>query len=82
MSITLRDIDNRDADGAPYEVTTDVESVIGYLDGPLRSDVVADSHADLDEAIEHVRAGRIDVANGLLRSMAIYLTDLENRSQP
>jgi hypothetical protein len=74
--ITLRDVDNRDENGAPYEITVAHESVIGYLDGPLRRDLTEpDLHADLiDAAIEHVRAGRIREANGLLNNMSIYLS--------
>ncbi len=39
MRITLRDIDNRDHAGAPFEFSGDVEEVVTYLDGPLRGDL-------------------------------------------
>lgn len=72
--ITLRDIDNRDEDGAPYEITVAHESVIGYLDGPLRRDLTdAVFGEDIDEAINHVRAGRLDAANKILNPMSVYL---------
>ena len=73
--ITLRDIDNRDDTGKPYEITTAVESVIGYLDGPLRRDLSepAIGGPDIDEAIGHVRAGRLDEANALLNHMNVWL---------
>lgn len=76
MEITLRDIDNRDDNGAPYEITTSVESVIGYLDGPLRRDLSDQEIGgpDIDEAIEHLRAGRIDEANALVNHMSVQLS--------
>lgn len=39
MKITMRDMDNRGDDGEPYEFTKGVESVVSYLDGPLRRDL-------------------------------------------
>ena len=71
----MRDLDNRDEDGAPYEFTGSLDQVAGYLDGPLRSDLTdpAASAADLDAAIEHVRGGRLASANLLLKPMSIRL---------
>lgn len=75
--ITLRDVDNRDDGGAPYEFTGYARKVIGYLDGPLRGDVHDED--GLDAAIEYVRAEDIDKANALLSRMSIHLrfTDAE-----
>jgi len=83
MEITLRDIDNRDGDGAPFEFTGGVEAVVKYLDGAVRGDLTdgATAGADLDEAIVYLRAGRVDQAIGLLRPMSIYLTDHTDRSE-
>lgn len=36
---TLRDIDNRDDDGAPWETTATLPELAGYIDGPLLSDL-------------------------------------------
>lgn len=76
MKITLRDIDNRDDAGAPFEFTGDVDSVVRYLDGAVRSDLTdgATAGADLDEAIALLRGGSVEMASGLLRPMSVYLT--------
>lgn len=70
-AITLRDVDNRDDDGTPYEFTGDTEQVSAYLDGPLRRDLRDDTR--LSEAIRLVRAGEIGGANEILRRMSVYL---------
>ena len=74
--ITLRDIDNRDQDGAPFEFTGSADQVIAYIDGALRSDLTEpELHADLlDEAIAHVRAGNLRAANSALNVMSVYLS--------
>jgi len=78
--ITLRDVDNRDADGAPYEFTGSLDQVAAYLDGPLRSDLSdpEESAEDLDAAIAHVRGGRLASANLILKPMSIYLSTHPN----
>lgn len=71
---TLRDIDNRDDDEAPYEFTGTAEQIIGYLNGPLRSDLVATYDTSrLDSAIEAVRTGDLEAANEHLADMAVHL---------
>lgn len=72
--ITLRDVDNRDDAGAPYEFTGTPEQIVGYLDGPLRGDLL-DKGADwLAEAIRLVTLGDLDGANALLNAnAAVYL---------
>lgn len=74
--ITLRDVDNRDENGAPYEITAAAESVAEYIGGPLRSDLTeaALHELDLDAAIEHVLAGRLAEANAILNPMSVYLS--------
>ena len=73
MSITLRDIDNRDGDGAPYEFTGTAEEICGYLDGPLRRDLTNNHDDDLFDAMEAVGRGDIDAANAILRPMSVHL---------
>lgn len=57
--LTLRDVDNRDENEAPHEITARIDDVIAYLDGPLRADVISPSRGVVDATIEHLRAGRI-----------------------
>lgn len=74
--ITLRDIDNRDGDGTPYEFTGGPEQVVGYIDGAVRGDLRDPSvqGAKLDTAIKLIRAGNLPVANQILnRDFAVYL---------
>ena len=54
----LRDIDNRGDGGEPWETTSSTLSgFIGYVDGPLRSDVTSDeAHEMVDEAIDAIAA--------------------------
>lgn len=74
--ITLRDLDNRDADGAPYEFTGTPVKVISYLDGPVRGDIhTPESTARLDEAIAAIRAGDITTANEHLTALSIRLQE-------
>ena len=43
----LRDVDNRDGDGEPWDTTYDqLAGFIGYVDGPLRSDVTTDAEVE------------------------------------
>ncbi len=60
--IRLRDIDNRGDDMAPYEFEGSTETVIGYLNGPLRRDSTPDAHHQIDEAIEFLKQGRVTEA--------------------
>jgi hypothetical protein len=73
--ITLRDIDNRGDDGAPYEFTGTAEQIIGYLDGPLRRDLRDDSALDIEGAIAAIRRDDLITANGILnRGAAVHLS--------
>lgn len=72
--ITLRDVDNRDDAGAPYEFTGTREQIVGYLDGPLRSDLLDKGGDWLAEAIRLVTLGDIASANELTSARAaVYL---------
>lgn len=72
--LTLRDIDNRDADGAPYEFTGTPTKLISYLNGPVRSDLSTPAAAGrLDAAIAALRAGDIDEANKQLGTLSIHI---------
>lgn len=74
--ITLRDLDNRDADGAQYEFTGTTVRVISYLHGPVRGDIhTPESTARLDEAIAAIRAGDITTANEHLTALSIRLEE-------
>lgn len=64
LTITLRDIDNRDDDGAPFEATGPAEQIIRYLDGALRNDLTFDADASaIDDAIAAIRRGDIPRAS-------------------
>lgn len=69
--ITLRDIDNRDGD-EPYESTGTVEQVCGYIDGPLRRDLIG-GDAELAEVLAAVRSGDLEAANAILQTWAVHL---------
>lgn len=72
--ITLRDIDNRDDDGGPYEFSGTTDQICGYLDGPLRGDLRDASSVDVDSAIAAVRAADLATANKILnRDAGVYL---------
>ncbi|MCT2085055.1 hypothetical protein M3D75_02900 [Microbacterium enclense] len=72
MTLTLRDYDNRDDDGAHFETTGTPDQIIGYLDGALRSDLTdPDDGAVLDAAITALREGEVDRADAELRHFAV-----------
>lgn len=86
MTYTMRDLDNRCDDG-PFEIKTEeVEVVVAYLDGALRSDLSDPEIGgpDIDEAIACLRAGDIDQANALVSHMSVSIaaSDVEIRRQP
>lgn len=71
---TLRDHDNRDDDGAPYETTGTADQIVGYLDGALRADITdREDFPILDAAILAVRADDISRADAELRHFAVRL---------
>lgn len=56
---TLRDVDNRGPDGEPFETTGTIEQLAAYIDGPLRSDLTAQSDLQIDTVVSEMRAGRL-----------------------
>lgn len=74
--ITLRDVDNRDDNGAPFEFTGTREQIVGYLDGPLRGDLLDKGGDWLAEAIRLVTLGDVTSANQLTSARAaVYLEE-------
>ena len=71
----LRDIDNRGDGGEPWETTSSTLSgFIGYVDGPLRSDVTSDEAREVvDEAIDALRRENFNLAEARLRELGVYL---------
>lgn len=74
--IHLVDVDNRDDTMRPHEFVGDVDMIVAYLDGPLRSDLThpIEDAASLDEAIAAVRAGDIRLADAIVHPMSVALT--------
>lgn len=72
----MRDIDNRDDDGTPFEVTAPtLAEFIPYVDGPLRGDVIgADGAESVDAAIDYLRRERFDLAAQELRGVGVYIS--------
>lgn len=71
----LRDIDNRDGDGAPYETTGTLTALADYIDGPLRSDLTETSDLDLDPIVDEMRSGTLTPDHQQrLREASIYIT--------
>ena len=71
----LRDIDNRDDDWEPWETTSEtLAGFIGYIDGPLRSDVTSDEAREVvDEAIDALRRENFNLAEARLRELGVYI---------
>ena len=71
----LRDVDNRDGDGEPWDTTSDqLAGFIGYVDGPLRSDVTTDEGREaVDEAIDALRREDFPLAEQRLREVGVYI---------
>lgn len=71
---TLRDIDNRDEDGAPFEFTVStLAEMIPYVDGALRGDVLGSGVEHIDVAIDYLRRERFDLAEQELRKVGVYI---------
>lgn len=75
--LTLRDIDNRDGD-VPYEFTGSRKQVIGYLEGPLRSDLrEGEGQTRGGEAIrlaaEAIQHGDLATANEHLKWLGVQV---------
>ena len=71
----LRDIDNRDDDGAPWETESPLlAGFVPYVDGPLRSDLTTDEAREaVDEAIDALRRENFPLAEERLRELGVYL---------
>ena len=72
----LRDIDNRDDGGAPYETEpTTLAALAGYIDGALLSDLTDPSNTDEVRRIAaEMREGRLsDESHARLRELAVYV---------
>lgn len=72
----LRDVDNRDDSGAPYETEpATLADLAGYIDGPLLSDLTNPS--DDDEVLQiaaEMREGRLsDESDARLRELLVYI---------
>lgn len=78
MKVRLRDIDNRDDQGAPYEVVTTLSKAARYIDGPVRRDLTdANTHDEaLDQAIADLTAENIAAANRILNQFSVYITEV------
>jgi hypothetical protein len=72
-TITLRDLDNRDDAGTPFEFTGTQQKVASYLDGPVRRDLIETAIPELDTAIAHIHAAELAQAASILRRFAITL---------
>ncbi|MBG6083259.1 hypothetical protein [Zhihengliuella flava] len=71
----LRDLDNRDENGAPFEFSVPtLTEMIPYVDGPLRSDMTSDEgHGRVDQAIDALRRENFPVAEQRLRECGVYI---------
>ena len=77
----LRDVDNRDDSGAPYETKpTTLAGLAGYIDGPLLSDLIDHSNDDeLWQISAEMREGRLsDEAEARLRRLGVYIRRAES----
>lgn len=76
---TLTDTDNRDANGAPHQITGPPDRLIPYLDGPVRNDLrTAQATTRLDQLITAYRNHDIDCARHLGPSLAIHTEEARN----
>ena len=71
----LRDIDNRDDSGAPYETKpTTLAGLAGYIDGPLLSDLTDYGGDEVRQIAAEMREGRLsDEAEARLRELLVYI---------
>ena len=76
---TLTDTDNRDATGAPHQITGPPEKLIPYLAGQVRNDLrTPEADTRLDELITAYRNHNIDCARRLGQLLAIYTEEARN----
>ena len=72
----LRDIDNRDDSGAPFETKpTTLAGLAGYIDGALLSDLTDPSDGDeLRRIAAEMREGQLsDESSARLRELMVYI---------
>ena len=71
----LRDVENRDDQGEPWEIASPtLTGFIGYVDGPLRDDVLTPKDLeDVDAALEALRREWFPDAEKHLRKVGVYL---------
>ncbi|MGJ3403238.1 hypothetical protein [Glutamicibacter sp. Je.9.36] len=72
-TITLRDMDNRDDAGAPFEFTDTTDQAIKYIDGPLRKDI-REGGPLVDRLIALLRANVHGSAIAMARHWGVYLS--------
>lgn len=71
----LRDIDNRDDAGAPFEFDVPtLAEMVPYVDGPLRGDVHEGSHWHVNAAIDALRREWFPTAEEHLRAVGVYIS--------
>ena len=76
----LRDVDNRDDNGEPYETEpTSLADLAGYIDGPLLADLIDPSGGDeVRQIAAEIRDGRLsDEAEARLRELGVYIRRAE-----
>ena len=80
----LRDVDNRDDQGEPWEIAfPTLTGFIGYVDGPLRDDVITPEGLEhVDAALEALRREWFPAAEKHLREVGVYLRLEHERRQP
>lgn len=72
----LRDIDNRDDSGAPFEFTVaSLAEMVPYVDGTLRGDVHdPEGREAVDEAVDALRREWFPTAEARLRELGVYIS--------
>ncbi|MCM1011921.1 hypothetical protein [Brevibacterium sp. XM4083] len=78
----MRDTDNRDDDGGPYEIVNYPTEIAEYVDGPVRSDLTfhADS-AELNRLVTACTNSDLTTAQNLGPQFSIYI-DLFTDEEP
>ena len=72
---TLRDIDNRDDSGAPYEITDKPKRLVPYLDQAVRRDLTASAdEGSLDELIGAFKTSDLAAAVRRGHEFGIYVS--------
>lgn len=71
---TMRDVDNRDDAGAPFEFTGTLTQIAEYVDKPLRGDITNPGDVDIDGLVKRLRAG--DLPDLDLRELGVYVTEV------